>query len=161
MAQFEFRLKTLLSLRCAERDERRAELAGGQALKRQLVERRRRVEDQLEGHLETARAGAAPGVIELKNLRSAHQYEAALRALLASLAESETAADAEVGRCQDALAAAEGEVGVLEKLRERQHDAFRYEQARLDARRADELAARAHRGCHDAMLALGKPARDG
>jgi flagellar export protein FliJ len=72
-------------------------------------------------------------------------YEAALRAQLASFVESERTARAELSRCQDALAAIQREVEVLENLREKRNGEFRQEAARRDAQHTDEAASRAHR----------------
>jgi flagellar export protein FliJ len=145
MPAFEFRLTSLWSLRRAERDARRGELAAALDAQREAVAERRAVEERLQRHFEETRGGAVRGPVDLQRLRTAGTYEAALRGQLASLAERENAADAEVARRQDALAAAEGEVRVLEKLRERQHGRFRAEQARLETRHADDAAAHVRR----------------
>jgi flagellar export protein FliJ len=142
MAKFSFRLRALLSVRCTERDARRAELAAALAEERQWAERRRGVEGELNRQLARTAVAAGPGIVDLGMLRTAKVYEAALRAELTSFLESETAAAREVSRCQDVLAAADGEVRALEKLRERQQGAFCLDTARADLRASDELAAR-------------------
>lgn len=142
MAEYTFRLKTVLSLRQAEREQRRAELHAALDDERQLAEQRQGIDAELDRHLRWKSAGAAPGPLDLEKLKSAGQYEAALRAQLAALAETHRAASAETGRCRDALAAADGEVRVLEKLRERQQTSFLAEQARREARHGGEPAGR-------------------
>jgi flagellar export protein FliJ len=145
MAYFRFRLHALMSLRQAERDQRRAALAAALAVEQQLRQRRDAVEASLAQHARQMRADAAAGAVDLKRLRAGGSYEAALRAQLTSFAESEQASRAESARCQDDLAAAQREVEVLEKLRERRNGEFQQAEVRSDARHTDEVASRAHR----------------
>lgn len=142
MARFEFRLKTLLTLRQGERERCRAELAAAYALARQVDERRRALEAQLEQQREWVRAGTAPGTIAVEKLRDAQAYEAALRADRAEVVANHQSAAAEVGRCQQAVAAAESDVRALEKLRERQLEEYLRRQALVENQQSDELRAR-------------------
>ncbi|MEX0675759.1 MAG: flagellar FliJ family protein [Pirellulales bacterium] len=146
MSPFKFRLTTLLTLRNAERERCRAELAAACALERQLAERRRSLEAQLERHRQWVRAGTSPGTIAVEKLKSAGQYERALRAQLAEVVADHETGAAEVGCRQQAAARAESEVRVLEKLREREIDEFKRAQALVEVKQVDEVAARTHRG---------------
>jgi flagellar export protein FliJ len=56
------------------------------------------------------------------------------------MAQDAAALATEIDARQQALAAAEREVRVLDKLRERQHEQFRYDQSRREINAADELA---------------------
>jgi flagellar export protein FliJ len=144
MARFDFRLQILLTLRHHERANRRAELAAAVACENEIDERRRFVDAELEGQRQYVRAGTAPGRITLENLQSAAAYERALRDQLAQVVASHEAAAVRVAQAQQALAEAESEVRALEKLRERQFGEFALDQSRLEARRLDEVGARAH-----------------
>ena len=141
MPHFEFRLKTLLALRHNERDQRRAQLAAAFDVERQIAERRRSLEAELERQRRWVRAGTSPGTIAVEKLRTAGQYETSLRAQLEQAVANHQTAAAEVGHGQQALAAAEGEVRMLEKLRERQHDEFRRAQALAEVKQLDDVAA--------------------
>jgi flagellar FliJ protein len=142
MSRFAFRLRALLSLRCSERDARRAELAAALARAGELAERRRDVEAEIERHRQAMSFGTAPGRLDLTMLRSARTYGAALRARLEAIAHNQLEAGAEVSHCQEALVPAEAEVRALEKLRERQDNAFRADEARREVRLSDEAAGR-------------------
>ncbi len=142
MPHFEFRLKTLLALRHNEREGRRAQLAAAFGVELQIAQRRRSLEAEVERQRQWVRAGTSSGTIAVAELRSAGPYEAALRAQLAEVVANYETAAAEVARCQEALAAAEGEVRMLEKLRERQHDKFLREEALAEVKRLDEITTR-------------------
>ena len=142
MARFEFRLKTLLTLRQGERERCRAELAAAYALQRQVDERTRALEAQLEQQREWVRAGTAPGTIAVEKLRDAGAYEAALRAHRAQVVANHQSAAAEVERCQQAVAAAESDVRVLEKRCARQLEEYLRQQTLVENQQSDELRAR-------------------
>lgn len=147
MARFEFRLQALLTLRDAERERCRAELAAAHASTRDLRAQRDLLAVEIEAQRRWFRAGTTPGPIALERLRSAAAYEAAQRERIAAIAAELEAADAQLERCLQTLAEADGEVRVLEKLRERQLDQFRQKQATREARQWDEAAVRAHGRC--------------
>jgi flagellar export protein FliJ len=144
MARFDFRLQTLLKLRNHERAYRRAELAAALAHEGEVREQRRLLEAEFEGQRQFVRAGTAPGRIALETLQSAAAYERALRERLAQIATCGAAAADRLAQAQQALAEAESAVRGLEKLREAQFGEFMLEQARHEARRLDEVGARAH-----------------
>src|SRR3972149_3339541 len=140
MARFKFRLATLLKLREAARDERRAELA--QAY---------RADDVLRGHMEDVlaelsflkdecRKAAGPGVIDIDRLLEAQRYEIILKAQQRHLHEQRQRLGVEIERRRVALLAANREVRVLEKLREHQAQQHRREENRLDIKHLDEVA---------------------
>ncbi|HEY4760328.1 MAG TPA: flagellar export protein FliJ, partial [Thermoguttaceae bacterium] len=140
MAKFKFRLATLLKLREATRDERRAELA--QAY---------RADDVLRGHLDEVhtelqalrdqcRKVAGPGTIDIDRLIEAQRYELILKVQQRHLNEQRQRLAAEIERRRVALLAANREVRVLEKLREQQSQRHRQEENRLDIKRLDEVA---------------------
>jgi flagellar export protein FliJ len=145
MTQFTFRLRALLLLRCAERDARRAGLAAALARAGHLADRRLSLEIEMQLHRQQITSDRVSGQIDLALLRSDETYQAALSAQIESISELERSAVAEAERCQDALTPAEAEVRVLEKLRERQHEVARAEQARRQERQNEEWAARASR----------------
>jgi flagellar FliJ protein len=142
MPKFQFRLNTLLAMHVSTRQERRAQLAEGLAAQRALERARGDVERELAGRGVSSPAPAMPGAIDIEQLASADRYRKVLRARLATIDREAATLAAEVDARQQALAAAEREVRVLDKLRERQYEQFRYEQARRENNAMDELAQR-------------------
>ena len=142
MARFAFRLNSLLHVRQAERDQRQSLLAAALAEERQLQARRAVLEGDLRAQLGRARAVIGPGALDVAGLESAHRYASNLRAQLAALAEGEQALSQEINHRRQAVVEADREVRVLEKLRERQQQQHRTEQARAESKQLDEIAAR-------------------
>ena len=141
MARFQFRLKTLLAVREASRDERRVQLAEAQAEDRELKERRAILERELANQQESVRSGTSPGRLDIDRLITAHRYDMVLRRELQVLLEHEQTLAAEIERRREALVAADREVRVLEKLRARQHEQFRQQQSLVETKQLDEVAA--------------------
>ncbi|MGD0384363.1 MAG: flagellar export protein FliJ [Thermoguttaceae bacterium] len=140
MARFKFRLATLLKLREAVRDERRAELA--QAYRaddvlNKLLEQTRTELNYLE---DQCRKAAGPGTIDIDRLIETQRYEILLKLQQRHLNEQRGRLAAEIERRRVALLAANREVRVLEKLRERQLEQHQQAENRLDIKRLDEVA---------------------
>jgi flagellar export protein FliJ len=140
LPRFDFRLKTLLAVRGATRAERQVELREAFDAQGRLQERR----DAIERELASAPATAPParGPIAVAGLQLADQYTANLVAQRAHLRALEQRLAEEIARRREAVVAADREVRVLERLRERQHDAFLQDQARAERKHFDEVAAR-------------------
>lgn len=146
MAKFQFRLKTLLAMHESTRQERRAQLAEGLAAEGTLERARADLERELARQGQSLKAPVMPGAIDIERLTVADRYRKVLRARLATIAQDAAALATEIDARQQALAAADREVRVLDKLRERQHEQFRYEQARREINAVDELASRGTTG---------------
>ena len=140
MPKFSFRLETLLKLRDAVRDERRGELAQAFQAEEILRGRRREIADELESLNETNRAAAGPGPVDVDRLLDARRYELVLRSHDQVAQQQQEALGVEVERRRQALVEANREVSVLEKLREKQLDRHRAEEARLETKDLDEAA---------------------
>jgi flagellar export protein FliJ len=142
MSKFKFRLETLLKLRGAVRDERRAELAQAYQAEEILSRRRREIEQEIRQLGEESRAAAGPGQVSVDWLLDARRYELVLRSHEQLTRQQEQALAAEIERRRRALVDANRDVRVLETLRERQKDRHRREAARLENKDLDEAAAR-------------------
>lgn len=142
MAQFQFRLKALLAVREAARDERLAQLAEAFAAQQKLDERRAALNHQLAEQQHVFRQRTAAGTIDVDGLLSANRFDLVLRAELNVIDHHERNLAPEIERRRQAVVAAEREVRVLEKLRERQLEQFRQQEALADMKRIDEIAAR-------------------
>lgn len=143
MPPFQFRLKTLLRMREAVRDERRGELAEAYRAEEALLARMREVERDLEALKVHSRRGMAPGVLDVDALIDAQRYELLLLAQKQGLQQHQEALAAEIERRRQALVAADREVRVLEKLREVRRQEHLREEHRQDIKFLDEVAGRA------------------
>jgi flagellar FliJ protein len=142
MSRFKFRLQTLLRLRDAVRDERRAELAQAYQADEILQGRRRQIEDELARLRDLSRAAALPGAVDVDRLLDARRYELVLRSQQQVAEQQQRALGVEIDRRRQVLVEANREVRVLETLRDKQQDRHRQEEARQETKRLDEAAAR-------------------
>lgn len=144
MPTFNFRLKTLLRLRIAERDERRADLAKALRAEAVLREQERLLQGEQATLAERGRQLKAPGAANVDALLQTHRYELVLSAQARQLTTQMTQVTGEIERRRLALVEADRQVRVLEKLRERQSAAHRVREERLETKRLDEQASIGH-----------------
>jgi flagellar export protein FliJ len=140
MAKFTFRMATLLRLREAARDQRRAELAQAYRADELLQEQQQHAAREFEGLRDLQRRTAGPGRVNVDWLIESQRYELALRAQQRQLQRQRDALAGEIERRRLALVEANREVRSLELLRERQLEAHRHEESRRDIKRLDEIA---------------------
>ena len=140
MARFKFRMATLLKLREAARDERRAELAQAYRADDVLSEQLQQVQAELSALEERCRKAAGPGTIDIDRLIEAQRYEIILKVQQGNLNEQRGRLAAEIERRRVALLAANREVRILEKLREHQIEQHNQAENRLEIKRLDEVA---------------------
>ena len=147
MAKFRFRLATLLKLREATRDERRAELAQAYQADALLEQQQDRLQRELAGLVLQSRKVAGPGTLDVDQLLQTQRYELFLRARQSQLADQRGTVAEEIERRRQILVEADREVRVLEKLRQRQLERHREEEGRREMKILDEVAGlRALRG---------------
>jgi flagellar protein FliJ len=137
---FRFRLETLLRLRLADRDRRRADL--GKALRAGATLQQQAADLALEQRAtaELSRTLSLPGAGDVDRLLSSHRYEMVLRGQSKQLAAQIVQVQAEVERRRLALVEADRQVRVLEKLREKQEEAYRTDELRREQQMLDEQA---------------------
>ncbi len=145
MPRFNFRLKTLLRLREAARDERRADLAQAYEAEQILTRQTEKLEGEIHAARQQVRLSAAPGGIDVDTLLATHRYELVLGAQRQLLHEQSEQLSAEIQRRRQALVEADREVHVLEKLRQRQLERFKREEGKREMKRIDEVASRRRR----------------
>jgi flagellar FliJ protein len=141
---FRFRLETLLRLRMAERDQRRADLAKALRAEAMLQDEARKLEGEQQSLTEQARSLKAPGAANVEALLATHRYERLLAVQERQLAAQLAQVSAETERRRLVLVEADREVRVLEKLRERQAEAQRAKEQRQEIKAFDELAILGH-----------------
>jgi flagellar FliJ protein len=140
MSSFRFRLETLLRLRQADRDQRRAELAKAQRAEDTLLAQAGQLAREQHETERLARQLASPGEADIDRLIAAHRYELVLRSRANNLANQIALVRREVERRRQLLVEADRQVRVLEKLRERQRAAHWARQEKFDQRQLDEQA---------------------
>lgn len=142
MPQFKFRLTTLQKLREAARDECRAQLA--EAYQAEAVVRGRL--DELVADLEAlrnqARAVTAKGQVNVDAILDNQRYEMALKVEQQIINGQIAGLQAEIERRRQVLIAADREVRVLEKLRDAQYVRHQQQEAVIELKQFDEIAAR-------------------
>jgi len=137
---FNFRLTTLLRLRIAERDQRRADLAKALRAEELLRTQQAALRSEQTEMAERGRALKSPGAGNVDALLHTHRYEIVLTARLRQLVAQTAEVAAETERRRLALVEADRQVRVLEKLREKQAAAYRHDQQRREAKQFDETA---------------------
>ena len=140
MAQFQFRLATLLRLRELARDERRTQLAEALRMVDQMRDRR----EEIDSLLREAQLLQAPpaGAIDVDRLLNATRYELVLRAEQRKLELQEQALAGEIEKRRQALVAADREVRSLELLRETQQQRHAAAEEQRSQKEFDEIAVR-------------------
>jgi flagellar FliJ protein len=141
---FHFRLQTLLRLRIAERDERRAELAKALRAEELLRAEQEKLRNERELLAHRGRQLKSPGAADVDGLLQTHRYELVLAAQAKQLAAQLTQVEAETERRRQLAVEADREVRVLDKLRERQAAAHRQRLDRLEMKQLDEMAVLGH-----------------
>lgn len=141
MSSFRFRLDTLLRLRLADRDARRADLAKAQRAEDALRAQAASLSREQQETADLSRRLASPGAANVDQLIAAHRYDLVLKARSQQLAGQIEQVRAEVERRRAVLVEADRQVRVLEKLREKQRAAHAAREQRLDQKTLDEQAA--------------------
>ena len=142
MANFKFRLATYLRLREAVRDERRSHLAQAYRAEALILREQSRLEAESAAAAAKIRETAGPGQVNVDRLLDAQRYQMLLRAQRQHLAGQHQQVQAEIQRRHQALVEANRDVQVLEKLRARQQEQYRYQENRREIGHLDEIAQR-------------------
>jgi flagellar protein FliJ len=140
MPSFHFRLETLLRLRLAERDQRRADLAKAIRAEEMLRRDDQTLEQRQAEITQRGRQLKSPGTADVDALLQTHRYELVLAAQRRQLATQIAQVQAESERRRQVLVEADRQVRVLEKLRERQAAAHCQHASRQVAKQFDEMA---------------------
>ncbi len=142
MKKFVFRLTTLLKLREAERDRKRAELADAQRALEMIDDRLSELEQEMNAATEATRRAASVGEVAVDKLLDNQRYELMLLAEKKSVDIQRAQVAEETDRRRLAVVEADRQVKTLEKLREKQQQRHRFEQDSRLAKQLDEVALR-------------------
>jgi flagellar export protein FliJ len=149
-------LASILKLRESTRDQRLAQLAEALAAADKLRARREQILADLAQVNRLQHGRMATGQINLDLLLGSSRYDAIMRAELAAIAAHESTLAEEIERRQQAVLAADREVRMLEKLRDKQRELHQAAQALAEMKELDEIAARqSWRHAHDPDEAQG------
>jgi flagellar FliJ protein len=140
MGKFKFRLATLLRLREATRQDRRAELAEAYRVDDVLRQQLARLENELAALSAQCRKTVEPGEVDVDRLVEAQRYQVALRSQEFQIGRQIEAVQAEIQRRHQNLLEANREVRVLENLRDKQAFQHLQEEDRRERKRLDEIA---------------------
>lgn len=140
MATFHFRLATLLRLREADRDERRAQLADAQQAEAIVAARVREIDREIGLIRLLGQRATAPGKVDVDQLLDMQRYDAQLKLERIAAEDQRGKIAQEVERRLERAIAADREVRILEKLRETQFAKHRSEEEKVEQKRFDELA---------------------
>jgi len=142
MAAFRFRLATLLRLREADRDDRRAQLADAQRAEEIVRQRVGEIEREIEQTREAGRRRTQPGQVNVDQMLELQRYEIQLQTESAATERQRALIAEEVERRRERLTAADREVRILERLRETQQEQHQADERRTEQRLFDEIAGR-------------------
>ena len=140
MAKFTFRLETLLKLRMAARDRRRAELAEAYEAEQILKQQKQELQQQSHELGEVAQRALQPGAINVDNLLKTNRYQLVLESQQKLVDERSAQLVVEAENRRTRLVDADRQVRVLEKLREKQQRRHGQEEHRLETKQIDDAA---------------------
>lgn len=140
MAKFKFRLEALLKLREADRQQRRVELAEAFQVEQLLAEQAAQLQQDIHEAEMRSRVSAAPGRVDVDQLRDAKRYRLVLESQRAVVRQRAEQLATEVQRRRDALAAADKEVRIIERLRQKRLDEHTAAELHRELLQLDEVA---------------------
>jgi flagellar export protein FliJ len=141
MASFHFRMESLLKLREASRQQRRLDLAEAFHAEEILQNQAKQLAQDIHDVVLRSRVSASPGHVNVDELRDTHRYRLVLEAQQAVIKQRIEQITAEVEKRRAALAEADKEVRLLEKLRERRLSEHTAAELRRELMELDEGAA--------------------
>jgi len=142
MKPFQFRLATLLKLREAVRDDRRARLAEAFQAAEVLEQRFDELQTQQTALRTQYAAANAPGNVAVEQLLDVQRYELIVASEQKVIAEQQQQLEKEIDQRREALRVADQDVRILEKLREKQQTSHRQQLEKEEAKTFDEIASR-------------------
>ncbi len=140
MADFIFRLTSVLRLREAARDQRRLELAESQRVEQMLQQQLDGLQAECERLLSAARRAVRPGALVLDRLTDAQRHRQMLESRRQELNARQANLATEIEGRRAALLKADREVQMLERLRDAQRLRHRQEVHRREIKLLDEGA---------------------
>jgi flagellar protein FliJ len=141
MGNFTFQLAGLLRMWQEQRDEHRTQLNQAFHADEMLGQRLDDLDRRHGQLLVQCRVAVGPGTLDVDRLVEFRRYEGLITARQSEIRRERQRVAAEIDRRRGALAAADREVRVLEKLEERQHNRRCLGEQRRETNTLDEMAA--------------------
>ena len=161
MAQFTFTLDGVLRHRKHVEQDCQIELARLQQQVREAENELRQLDQSLNGSLADIRQNRLTGKLDLGFLAAYRRYVASVQRKGAVIAQRMALIQRQVETARQALAEAAKQRKIVEKLREKQFERWRTEQARKEAAELDEVNTRAPAfGWRGALEEEGVPVED-
>ena len=145
MARFNFRLKTLMKIREATRDERALNLAEAVKAEQTLDAQASQFHGQVHDLQQEYRNLTQERMVDVDRLLDVQRYQQILRAQREDLLQKKAMVTTEVQRRRQLLLEADQEVRVLEKFREKKWQRFQVEEKKIVQKELDEVAGRLKR----------------
>ncbi|HUG67090.1 MAG TPA: flagellar export protein FliJ [Pirellulaceae bacterium] len=140
MARFQFRLESLLKLREAERQERRLEVAEAFHAESILRQQAAQLRQDIQDVEKRSRVISSPGRVQVDRVLEAHRYKLLLKSQVMTLGQKQAQLQVEIEKRQTALAIADRDVRVLEKLRDRKRAEHDTAEFKRELKQLDEVA---------------------
>lgn len=144
MGRFRFRLEGLRRLHETTRAERRMRLAEAYQAQTILTEEQNKLQQELAACRGQQQTLIAEGSLDASRAIQHGRYQLAMESRQATLTEQAAALEAEIDRRRHALAEADQQVRLLDKLEARRRDEFVEKEQRTEMQQLDEIAARIH-----------------
>lgn len=141
MSKFHFRLESLMKLREADRQQRRIELAEAFHAETLLRQQATQLQQDIQTIEMQSRAISSPGRIQVDQVLDTHRYKLMLKSQVMILSQKEAQLQAEIEKRRAALAGADRDVRVLEKLRDRKREEHDAAELKHERKQLDEVAA--------------------
>lgn len=140
-SMFTFRLEPLITIRNNELKERRSELAKAYEARKILEEHIQEIDRQLTEGIAVVRSLMQEGqTINVESLLSFRRQEMFLRAQQSDLMEKMEATDQEIERRRALVVAANKELKIIEKLKEKRYEKYLEEENKTEMKNMDEIA---------------------
>ena len=129
-----------MKLREAERQQRRIELADAFHAESILHEQAAQLEQEIRDVEQRSRVISSPGRVHVDRVLDTHRYKLILKSQIMVLSQKEAQLQTEIERRRAVLAAADRDVRVLDKLRERKREEHDAAESRRESRQLDDFA---------------------
>ncbi len=139
---FTFRLEPLISIRDNVLKEKQAELAKAYEARRIAEEKRLEVERNIEDNQRFGREMLRSGTINIDFLLGVRRHEAFLAAQFDEVRRHIALIEEEIEKRRAAVAEANKELKIIEKLKEKKREKYRAEENRKETIQMDEIAER-------------------
>jgi flagellar FliJ protein len=142
MAQFEFALEALLTQRQQVEQNRQRELARAQVTMREAEDELRQLDQAMQTSLADIRQNRLTGKLDLGFLAAYRRYVASVQRKGTTMVQKMALIQRQIDTARQALNEAAKQRKIMEKLREKHLERWRFEESRKEAAELDEVNTR-------------------